>query len=187
MGSGKSTAGKFLEKQGARFIDADKIVDELYQKGEDGYRKIMSFFGEEYFKNGELNRKKFAKVVFGDPKKLRILHDLIHPLVTNRIRKIVDQSNDKIFAIEATYFDKKHLKALITQLLWIDCPKDILFERVSTERKMERGLFEKILRLQSQPESIDFKVTNTGSKKDFEDELLKVWDKIKERAHSASA
>src|SRR5579883_2532813 len=88
IGSGKTTVGRIFEELGAEFIDADKVVDELYQKGEDGYRKILSFFGEEYFKkNGELNRKKLAQAVFGDPKKLRILHDLIHPLVTNLIQK----------------------------------------------------------------------------------------------------
>lgn len=179
IGSGKSTAGVFFEKCGARFIDADKVVDELYQKGDDGFRKVISFFGDEYLTAaGELNRKKLAKAVFGDPKKLRILHDLIHPLVTNRIRKMVDQGSDKIFAVEATYFDKKHLQSLVDKVIWIECPKDILFERLSETRDLERGLFEKILRVQFKPEHIDFVVQNNGSQKDFEAQLLAVWEKF---------
>ena len=163
IGSGKTVAGMFFQKLGARFIDADEVVDSLYRKGEDGYRKILSFFGEEYFKNGELNRKKLAKAVFGDPKKLRILHDLIHPLVTNSIRTMIDKSGPGVFVVEATYFEKKYLQALIDGLLWIECPKEVLFARLSKKRGLPRPLFEKILRFQFRPAHPDFVVDNSGS------------------------
>lgn len=179
IGSGKTTAGRFFEKLGAEFIDADAVVDQLYQKGKDGHRKLLSFFGEDYFlKNGDLNRKKLAQAVFGDPKKLRILHDLIHPLVSNQIQKMIDQSSNKIIVIEATYFEKKHLQSLVDKVLWIDCPKDVLFERVNKDRKIERGLFEKIVRIQVKPTQIDFSVDNSGSPSDFEKALLGVWEQV---------
>ena len=181
MGSGKSAAGKIFEKLGARFIDADEVVDGLYQKGEDGYRKVISFFGDKYLtSSGELNRKKFAKVVFGDPKKLRILHDLIHPLVTNQIRKMVDQGSAPVTVIEATYFDKKHLQALVDKVIWIECPKDVLFERISKSRGVDRPLFERILRIQFKPEHVDFVVKNNGSKKELEMALEKIWQQLVE-------
>ncbi len=179
IGSGKTTAGMFFQKLGARFIDADEVVDSLYQNGEDGYRKLKSFFGEEYFKNGELNRKKLAKAVFGDPKKLRILHDLIHPLVTNRIRAMIDKSSPGIFVLEATYFEKKHLQALIDGLLWIECPREVLFQRLNEKRGLSRPLFEKILRLQVKPLHPGFIVENSGSRKHFQELLLSVWERIR--------
>lgn len=180
MGSGKTAAGEFFQKLGAHFIDADQVVDGLYQKGEDGYRKILSFFGEEYFKkNGELNRKKLAKDVFGDPKKLRILHDLIHPLVTTRVQKMIDQGGPGIFVVEATYFDKKHLRALIDGLLWLDCPRDVLLNRIRKSRPMDPALFAKILRVQVKPSAVDFEVNSNCSRKDFEDGLMKVWESVR--------
>lgn len=180
IGSGKTTAGKFFEKHGARFIDADEVVDELYRKGGDGYRKILSFFGEEYFgKTGELNRKKLARTVFGDPKKLRILHDLIHPLVTNAVRKIIDKDDKEFYVIEATYFEKKHLKALVDAVLWIECPKEIIFPRMHASRKMEKPLFERIFRIQVKPAGVDFTVRNDGTKKDFGIELKKILKRLR--------
>jgi len=191
IGSGKTTAGRIFEKFGVRFIDADAVVDDLYRKGEDGYRKIMSFFGEEYLKrDGELNRKKLAQTVFADPKKLRILQDLIHPLVTNRIRKMIDrevgmcETSEKecgairVFVIEATYFQRKHLLALVDAILWIECKKEILFERLRNERGMEHDFFEKIFRVQVPPPRKDFVVENNGSMKNFDLALGKVWKKI---------
>jgi dephospho-CoA kinase len=178
IGSGKTTAGKIFQKLGADFIDADAVVDELYGKGEDGYRKILGFFGDEYFKNGELNRKKLARIVFSDPKKLRILHDLIHPLVTSRIQKLVDRGNGKFYVVEATYFDKKHLRALIDGLMWIECPKNVLYLRLKRTRKLERTMFENILRFQSKPGQVDFVVENDGTPAEFRKRIRAVWEKI---------
>ena len=47
---------------------------------------------------------------------------------------------------------------------------------------MERGLFEKIFRVQAEPPKKDFVVENSGLKKDFDAELEKVWKKIKKYA-----
>ena len=164
---------------GAQFIDADAVVNELYVKGEDGYRKVVSFFGDDYvLANGDLNRKKLAKVVFDDPKKLRILQDLIHPLVTNRIQTMVDKSTARTIVIEATYFDKKHLQALVSKVIWIECSKEILFKRIGKKRGIDRGLFEKILRIQFEPAKVDFVVENEGSVEEFEDALEDVWEKF---------
>lgn len=179
IASGKTTVGKYLQKLGAEYIDADQVVDQLYGRGQDGYRKIFSFFGEEYFKkDGELNRHKLAKVVFGDPKKLRILHDLIHPLVTSSIQKLVDKSAAKVIVIEATYFEKKHLRKLISGLLWLECPKELLFKRLSKTSKPDRKLFERIYRIQVKPDQIDFVLTNAGTKPALQKEVKKVWKSI---------
>lgn len=182
IGSGKTTAGRYFAELGARFIDADEVVDELYVKGADGYRKILSFFGEEYLKkNAELNRRKLAQTVFGDPKKLRILQDLIHPLVTSRIQQLIDREGRQFYVLEATYFEKKHLKALIDALLWIECPKDELFRRLQGERGMEKPLFEKIFRIQVQPPNPDFVVVNNGSLEEFSLQLKKVMESLMKR------
>ena len=65
MCSGKSTVGKYFQDKGFFFIDADKVVNDLYEPGKDGYLKIANFFGEKYLKkNGQIDRKKLAKFVF---------------------------------------------------------------------------------------------------------------------------
>ena len=89
--AGKSLAGEYFESRGAVRVDADKIVNDLYRPGCDGHRRISSFFGEDFLtSDGEVDRKKLARFVFGDRAKLHILNTLIHPLVCNEIRKIID-------------------------------------------------------------------------------------------------
>jgi dephospho-CoA kinase len=182
IGSGKTTAGKFFHKLGAIYIDADTIVGELYVRGAEGYRRILDNFGKEYFKrNGDLNRNKLATVVFGDKKKLRILENLIHPLVMGRIKDIIKGGDDGVYVIEATYFKKKHLGSLVDGLVWIESSKDVLFRRLSRNRHIDRDFFEKILNVQFEPPNVDFTVRNNGSKKDFEKLLYKIWFKVLKR------
>lgn len=164
IGSGKSTVCRYFQKFGALCIDADKVVDILYGPQEEGFQKVYSFFGDEYLtRGGLLNRKKISKIVFGDPKKLKILQSLIHPLVTAKIQKMIDQSKAPFVVLEATYFERKSLWKLVSAILWIDTKKELAFERLARSRHVSREMFEKIYRLQVRPEKIDYMISNNGS------------------------
>jgi len=168
IGSGKSTVARYLQEQGAFVLDADEVVNELYQPGAEGYRKVVNFFGDEYLDaQGFLKRKKIAREIFSDPKKLKILHMLIHPLVTHTIQKKIDQAPLPWIVIEAVYFEKKYLQKLVTKLLWIEAPKKLLFTRVSKQRSMSRTLFEKIYRVQMKPDHVDVVIVNDSTQKDL--------------------
>ena len=181
IGSGKSLAASYFSELGAFYIDADKIVDQMYLPGAEGYRKLHDFFGEDYFtKNGELNRKKLAKDIFNDPKKLRILHSLIHPLVTNAVQQLIDKTDADYFVLEAIYFEKKYLQKLVSAILWLDCPKKTLFERLQKERGLDEALFEKILRFQFKPERVDYVIENTGTKAELKMKVEEIWRLITE-------
>jgi dephospho-CoA kinase len=175
IGSGKTTVARLFEKKGAYFIDADKVVDTLYRPGHEGYKRIIDFFGEPFMtKKGLLNRKKLTRSIFNDPKKLKILHALIHPLVTTEIQKLIDQSQAPLVVIEATYFEKKFLKRLVSKIVWVDCPKELAFKRLASSRHMSRELFEKILRVQVKPPQIDFVIKNDGSLKSLNAKITKI-------------
>jgi len=176
MGSGKGLAGKFLEKKGFCFIDADKVVDELYEVGADGWKKIRDYFGEDFLrKDKTVNRTKLAKFAFGDGHKLKILNSLIHPLVENEIMKRINQCKSDYVAVEAVYFRKKHLLDFVDGILWIDCDMDILQKRVMKTRGVSALMFKTIVGVQEKPGKIDFIVENNGKKSDLNKSLERVY------------
>lgn len=180
IGSGKTTVARMFEKLGAYYIDADHVVDVLYQPNHEGFMRIAHFFGDEYVtKEGFLNRKKLAKVVFSDPAKLKILHDLIHPLVTTEVQKMIDQTEADFIVLEATYFEKKYLKKLVSAILWIESTKDTQFQRIFKERNLSRALFEKIHRLQYKPASVHYILQNTGNLEDLEAQVKNLYKELK--------
>jgi dephospho-CoA kinase len=177
IGSGKTFAGNYLKSLGAVFVDADGVVDRLYQPNAGGWLKILNFFGEEYLlKNRQINRKKLAKFVFGDKNKLAVLNSLIHPLVKNEVMKAIDQADSKFVVVEAIVLKEGFLMDLVDQVLWIDVPRNFLVERLVSGRSMAEVL--QRVASQERPSRIDYEVVNDGDLDLFRNKLKMVWNEF---------
>ena len=79
LASGKTTACEMLSRLGATVIDADALALELQQKGQETYEAIVDLFGPGILDNdGEINRERLRRLVFGDKRKLRSFEKLMH-------------------------------------------------------------------------------------------------------------
>jgi len=178
MGSGKTFAGRFFERKGFYFVDADAVVDDLYEVGAEGWRKIKDYFGEGYLmKDGNVNRKKLARLVFGDVRKLGMINNLIHPLVNSEISKRVDGCNLRYAVVEASYFREKQLLDLVDAILWIECDDDVLLKR-AIKSGMDGEMFDAVKGMQEKPAKIDFMIENNGNKAEFNRKLETVYGKF---------
>jgi dephospho-CoA kinase len=80
IGSGKSTVAKIFETLGIPVYYADAEAKRLMNSNELLKATIRQHFGDAAYKNGELDRKHLADIVFNDPEKLELLNALIHPV-----------------------------------------------------------------------------------------------------------
>ena len=88
---GKSTVAKMFAALGTEIIDADKIVHELYRKGQPVYQEILNHFGAGILTaDGEIDRLRLAAVVF-DGGRVAELNGIVHPAVFLRQRQLLDQ------------------------------------------------------------------------------------------------
>ncbi|MEK9132764.1 MAG: dephospho-CoA kinase [Patescibacteria group bacterium] len=139
IGSGKSELCRFLaERYGFIWIEADKIVHELYKVGRPGYEVIRKKFGEYAIGAKEVNRKWLREFVLKDPRKIpariRTLNRLIHSLVAAEMNKKIVQLKAQhksktplLICIEAVYFKKKNLGKFVDKIITVDAPdKEIL-------------------------------------------------------------
>ncbi len=83
---GKSAVLSRLRALGAAVIDADEISRDLTKKGGAALEPICMAFGDDFFKAGELDRKKLGKLVFSDAKSRKKLNKIVHPLVYDIIK-----------------------------------------------------------------------------------------------------
>ncbi len=79
IGSGKTTVAKIFEVLGIPVYYADEGAKRLMNEDENLKAAIQKRFGEDSYKNNELNRSYLAKKVFNDPLQLEILNSLVHP------------------------------------------------------------------------------------------------------------
>lgn len=122
-GSGKSMLIEcFSRKLGGdlKVVKLEDLVNELFQFGNEGYRQIINYFGDEYLKkNGELNVKKLWKFVYSDQHKLRILDFLLEPLMLNRVQEMVDEFAG-VLLVEAISFKMEGWQKFFTKKIWVE-------------------------------------------------------------------
>ena len=66
---------------GAAIVDADEATHAVYAPGADGFALVVNEFGEEYVREGAIDRAKLGAYVFANPGALRRLDAIVHPLV----------------------------------------------------------------------------------------------------------
>jgi dephospho-CoA kinase len=81
IGSGKSTVAQNFAELGALVIDADQLARMAIERGTDGFADVMLRFGDEVIRNGDIDRKKLAEIVFSDEGARKDLEGIIHPRV----------------------------------------------------------------------------------------------------------
>jgi len=79
IGSGKTTVAKIFELLGAPVYYADDAAKRIMNEDKELKSAIQKQFGEESYRNGELDRNYLASKVFNDSFQLEILNSLVHP------------------------------------------------------------------------------------------------------------
>jgi dephospho-CoA kinase len=81
-GSGTSTVAGILEELGGYVIAADSLAHDVILKGRNAFALITKAFGAGIIgTDGEIDRSKLGAMVFGQPDKLALLENIIHPQV----------------------------------------------------------------------------------------------------------
>ncbi len=80
IGSGKSTVAKIFEVLGVPVYYADAEARKLINEDPAIISNIIASFGNESYKNGELNRSYISQLVFNDKSKLELLNAISHPV-----------------------------------------------------------------------------------------------------------
>lgn len=99
IGSGKSTVGELFQQLGAVVVDSDQLAREVVERGSSGFEQVVTLFGDEILKNGEINRSLLAEIIFKDPAKRKDLEQITHPLIRKAFADIVAKSGDQAIVI----------------------------------------------------------------------------------------
>ena len=140
VGTGKSVVRRMLEHRGAYGIDADSLGHEVIAPGAPGYQAVIDAFGSHVLAaDGQVDRKRLAQWVFSKPDALSKLEQIVHPLVIERVDRLVRQSSRPVVVIEA-------IKLLETPLhtdcdsIWVtDAPPEVQFSRLVEQRRWSEG------------------------------------------------
>jgi dephospho-CoA kinase len=81
VGSGKSTVAAMVRELGAEVVDADEASHAIYEPGTPGFAEVVREFGEDFLRDGRIDRQRLGELVFNDADARRRLNAIVHPLV----------------------------------------------------------------------------------------------------------
>ena len=133
LGSGKSTVAAEFAKLGCAVIDADEIAHDLLDR-KTIKKAIVASFGESVLdKEGKIDRKALADIVFADADKLSTLNRIIHPAVLRRaeqlIKRIKGQKRVKAIVLDMPLLVEVGWAKRCDRLIFVDCKRKLRVER----------------------------------------------------------
>ncbi len=88
LGTGKSTVAKVLREHSCVVLDADRMAADVIAPGTAGLRSVVQRFGSDFLlSDGQLDREKMSREVFGNSEALLDLEAIIHPLVKAEVER----------------------------------------------------------------------------------------------------
>ncbi len=154
IATGKSTVSKIISEYGYEVLDSDRIVHNLYQKGEKIYNELIDNFGKEILDNsGKIDRKRLGKIVFNNEEKLLNLNEIVHKEVSQVLLEGIKNCKDSIIFLDIPLLleqkDKIKKHGVIYDEIWlVYVSKEVQISRLLQRDK--RGYEESIKIINSQ-------------------------------------
>lgn len=186
IGTGKSTVEEIFRKLGAYTIDADKIVHNLLEKPEI-IEKIRQAFGDGVIKDGKVDRKKLAQIVFSEYEKKKVLESILHPEVFKEIQRFFKEIEKKdpcavVIADVPLMIETGSYKNYDVVVV-VYAPKELQLKRLIQKGMSKEEAFSRInaqMDIEEKKKYADIIIENTGTIEELKEKVKNVYKRLKE-------
>ncbi len=130
IGSGKTTVARMFKDLGVPVYNADQEAKNLMNTSDSLKNNIIELFGKNAYKNDILNREFIAQIVFKDKQKLKVLNELVHPMVRNHFSQWIDVQNTSYVIQENPLIFEKNDQNYFDQVITVTAKKGDKIQRV---------------------------------------------------------
>lgn len=130
IGSGKTTVAKVFETLGIPVYYADDKTKYLMNSNPDLKASIIQHFGNDSYKDGELDRKYLASIVFNNKEKLELLNSLTHPVTIRDAEEWMSQQTTPYIIKEAALLFESGAAKKLDYVIGVYAPQHIRVKRV---------------------------------------------------------
>ncbi|MBI4970476.1 MAG: dephospho-CoA kinase [Candidatus Omnitrophica bacterium] len=184
FGSGKSTAARYFRLLGAQVIDSDQLVHEALKPGTPTYDAVCDHFGRKKIlgAQGNIDRKKLARIVFENQGKRKILESIVHPYVFSEIERAA-KTKSGLLILEVPLLFETHFNEKMDAniVVWSSEKNQMarLRKRTGATPSEVRARMKAQMPLARKKTMADFVINNGGSLKETKNQVLEVWKQLK--------
>jgi len=186
IGAGKSLVAQYFSDLGARVVDADQLARVAIERGSTGFGEVVLRFGEKILRDGDIDRKALAEIIFSDSQAKVDLEAIVHPRIRELFAEVIlDLQPEEILIYEipllAETGSAKNFDLIITVEAELEIRKERLRKRGMFISEIERRIANQAGR-EEREALADYVIINDGD----EDHLLRavenLWEEIPSRA-----
>jgi dephospho-CoA kinase len=197
IASGKSTVAQLLSERGATIIDADVLARRAVERGARAFDAISRRWGTSVLAaDGQLDRAALRRTVFGNPKELEALNDIVHPEVERLREARIDEARsrgDRIVVCDIPLLFEKKMADRFDRIILVDAPRPLRLERLVTDRGLRETEAMNMIAAQMPAElkraRADFVIDNASTLAELEHRVSEVWNtllqSVESREHAA--
>jgi len=183
--SGKSTVLKLLKNKGAVVFDVDKRIHQYYQNKKGiVYKKIAVIF-PQVLHAGLISRKKLADIAFSDRSKLKVLEEIVHPVIIGELIEWVNEAKNKkrVYAAEVPLLFERSLTGYFNKVILVAARRKILIDRIvkkyNFSKKTALGRLSLYGSIREKIKEADFIVDNNLDLENLKEEVDLLWKRIR--------
>jgi dephospho-CoA kinase len=137
VGSGKSTVADMLRDLGAEVVDADEASHAVYEPGTPGFTAVVREFGDDFLRDGRIDRQRLGELIFNDADARRRLNAIVHPLVREwmaaRTAEAALRAAQVVVQVVPLLFENG-LERLFSTIVLVYVPEEVQLERLVNGR-----------------------------------------------------
>ena len=138
IASGKSRVAELLARRGARVLSGDQAGHEALRQPEVKARVVERWGLGVLDEHGEVDRRRLAARVFGDPAERRALEAIAWPWIGRRLREQVEAARAdpavKLILLDAAVLLEAGWDEVCDRLVFVDAPRDVRLRRLAEQR-----------------------------------------------------
>ena len=167
IGSGKTFVSNIFKRLGIPVFNADYEAKKIMHQSLDLKNKIIKAFGDEIYKDNQLQKKLLSKLIFNNEKKLTLLNSLVHPYVFRRFNQWCLNSQSPILLKESAILFESHSNRKCDKVICVVASKSIRIARVMKRDNVDKNHVQSIISSQiSQKDKVkksDYSINNNES------------------------
>lgn len=139
IGSGKSVVAKLFRILGIPVFDADAAARQIMHSDVTIQRRIVNLFGNEAYRDGELNRSLIAASVFSNPAMLNQLNAIVHPATIAAAENWMKRQDTAYTIKEAALIFESSGAASLDFIIGVFAPVPLRIKRVMQRDDLQPG------------------------------------------------
>ncbi|MDP8264614.1 MAG: dephospho-CoA kinase [Candidatus Aceula lacicola] len=152
FGSGKTVVANMFRQKRVKVLDADRIAHDLMRSGNPCFKSIVSYFGEEVLKKGQIDRRILGDLVFRNKKYLKKLCSIVHPEVIkeikNKIRFLKKNKRFKNIVMDVPLLFESGLDSLCDVIVVVKATQGKQIERIQKKTDLTKSEILRRIRFQ---------------------------------------